>query len=426
MPFALSLSTADDPTEYSRPLYDTGEHVLTGWDLYTDQLRVGPSPGVMFSYGQIIAMPDLFASVKQMMEADVNELKTLKGLIQRSTNYYRGKMQGKADPSFDVSNDSWEWATHKRYLKLAEDNYEHFSPSPAFKSLPHVSASHGDNKSAWERHHRLAIEEAQRMLLAPENAKRPVFLERPLIINAFGDHFLTDAFASGHLINKDATIAYFKTNFFSGTSLKSEAKTFFDKVSAKAFTGKVKEKFSKLETEDFKWFHHLPVGHPDINNADRFAEVLKGIAEQAPEQIGNLAVKGLHDRLNKDGIEVTNNAGDGTWRLFGDGMMDNKGLGIIRKAVQQSVDNLNDPSIRGSKLDFNAYFSKVWKHIPQLTPVSLQLVERLTGEYTSPTSTTLIDAAAQIITEQVDLLIAKLLEAKALRSNKVGWLPNVI
>ena len=207
VPFALSLSTTDNPADYSRPLYDTGEHVLSGWDLYSDQLRVGKTPGLMFSYGQLIAMADLYESADQMMKADVGELKELKALIELSATYYRLKMRGQKDPSMDVSNERWEKATKKRYLKLAEQNYEHFSPAPVFKSLPRIATTKGDNKSAWERHHRWAIEAAQQIFLDPDNANRSVFLEWPLIINAFGDHYLTDAFASGHLINKEATIA---------------------------------------------------------------------------------------------------------------------------------------------------------------------------------------------------------------------------
>jgi hypothetical protein len=423
VPFALSLSATDNPADYSRPLYDTGEHVLSGWDLYTDQLRVGKTPGLLFSYGQLIAMADLFESVDQMMKADVTELTTLKALIELSATYYRGKMKGRPDSSMDVSNERWEEATKKRYLKLAEQNYEHFSPAPVFKSLPRITTTKGDNKSAWERHHRSAIDAAQQIYLDPENANRSVFLEWPLIINAFGDHYLTDAFASGHLINKEAMIAYFRSNFFTGRSLKSDANTFFDKVAEKAFTGKVKAEFSKLETEDWKVF---PGVHPDIDRPGRFAAVLKAVAEQEPDQIGNLAVKALHDRLNDDGIEVTNNAGSGTWHLYGDGMMDQKSLEIIRKAVQQSVDNINDPAIRASNLNFDTYFEKVWRFIPKLTSSSFQTLERLTGEYINPKSQVLIDGAAQIITEQVDLLVVKLLEAKALRSNKAGWFPNVL
>jgi hypothetical protein len=130
--------------------------------------------------------------------------------------------------------------------------------------------------------------------------------------------------------------------------------------------------------------------------------------------------------LNKDGIEVTNNAGSGTWRLYGDGMLDNKSLGIIRQAVQQSVDNVNDPSIRASNLNFDSYFERVWRFVPRTTASSFATLERLSTDYVNPKSQDLIDAAARIITDQIDLLIAKLLEAKALRRNTAGWVPNVL
>ena len=106
--------------------------------------------------------------------------------------------------------------------------------------------------------------------------------------------------------------------------------------------------------------------------------------------------------------------------------MDAKSLEIIKQAVQQSVDNINDKSILASNLNFDHYFEKVWRYIPKCTSASFLTLERLTKEYIDPTSQVLIDASAEIITEQVDLLVAKLLEAKALRSNKAGWMPNVL
>ena len=43
---------------------------------YPEQFRVGKAPGVMFSYGQIIAMADLFDTVTDMMDADPAELQS--------------------------------------------------------------------------------------------------------------------------------------------------------------------------------------------------------------------------------------------------------------------------------------------------------------------------------------------------------------
>ena len=75
-------------------------------------------------------MGDLYASA----DADdatraPAELTRLKALIDRSTAYYRA---ARATKSLDVSHDEWDKATGDRYLKLAEDNYEHFAPNTLF------------------------------------------------------------------------------------------------------------------------------------------------------------------------------------------------------------------------------------------------------------------------------------------------------
>jgi hypothetical protein len=303
LPSVSTLSSAQSASnEYSHPFYDTGEHVLTGGDLYKDRLRVGKSPGVLFSYGEIIAMADLYKSVGDMMGAEVSELTRIKSLIERSTSYYETH---KADRSLDVSDEEWDDATRGRYLDLAEENYEHFSPNRLFKNGRFAEAAnkHGNNKSAWENHHKQAIEAAQKMFVTQQNAKVSLFLEWPLIINAFGDHFLTDAFSSGHMINKAATVENFKVNFFDGKSLKPEGKAFFVELAKLAFKGEVAKKFSVLESYEpydawWNFFHW----HPNIDSKDRFQEMLIQGAEQQPDNVANLAVKALHDWLNEHGF----------------------------------------------------------------------------------------------------------------------------
>jgi len=241
-------------------------------------------------------------------------------------------------------------------------------------------------------------------------------------VNAFGDHFLTDAFAAGHVINKEEMIAYFKANFFNGSSLKPEAKRFFEKLAKAAFRGQVAKKLSALETADppravCRWGWCLN-WHPDINSVGRFEDMLTQAAEQQPDAVANFAVKALHDKLNKDGIEVVNDAGDGPWKITGDGYMNDKSRAIIRKAVQQSVDNINDPSIQGmqaSNLNFDLYFALVWKYVPRLTDASKRRVVDLANNYLVPTSDDLVKAAAEIITHDVDSLIEKLIRENKLR-----------
>src|SRR5262249_55035417 len=142
----------------------------------------------------------------------------------------------------------------------------------------------------------------------------------PLTISAFGDHFLTDAFAAGHIISKEMVIEYFKSMFYTGAKLKSEGNKFFDKVAEKAWHGPVAQKFQKLETaEPYDAWWNVVNWHPDIKNAERFAAVLKGAAEKEPQKIGNMAIKAIHDVLNRDGIDVVNSAGSPPWKLTGDG-----------------------------------------------------------------------------------------------------------
>jgi hypothetical protein len=402
---AASLPSAEG---YSRPLFDTGEHAQMAGDQYKDRLHVGKAPGVAFSYGQIIALPDLYESVDQMMATDKAELETIKNLVVRSTDFYVGKKTNKA---LDVSNKEWDDATGGRYLKLAADNYDHFSPHRYVLNTASTGSgsSFGNHKSAWEKHHRRAIEEAQRMFLANSNA--PIFPELPLIVNAFGDHFLTDAFAAGHQINKDEMTQLFKSKFYSGSSINSAAKTFFQKVAQLAFKGDVKKKFSVLETYDAAvlWWH------PNIDTVHAFQTLLEKAAEQQPDVVANVAVKALHDYLNKQGIEVTNAKNEGPWTITGDAYMNQANLAIIRKAVQQSINNINDPGILASNINFDAFFAKVWNHVPVLTAASTTKIRKLMNDFSDPGSGTLQNAAADIIYNQVDALIKKLKDEKKLR-----------
>jgi hypothetical protein len=79
------------------------------------------------------------------------------------------------------------------------------------------------------------------------------------------------------------------------------------------------------------------------------------------------------------------------------------------------VDNVNDPSIQPGNLDFSQFFERVWRYVPQLTPASQQQVTSLVHEYTNPRSTVLSDAAAQLIKDQVEMLIRTLLREGKLK-----------
>lgn len=400
-PVAEEFSLVGDIAE---ALYDTGEHVLAAETMFPDKFVVGKAPGVTFSYGQLIAMADMFESVNQLIATDAGELKKVKALVEKSTRYYKS---GKAGAN--VTNEEWDQATAARYLRLAEDNYDHFAPNILFRGAPFAKgpSRFGNHKTAWERHHKWALEEARK---DPNMAVSGYFAQWPLTINAFGDHFLTDAFAAGHVVNKEVVVDYYKASFYSSGSLTADGKAFFDKVSVKAFTGDVAKKFSGLESaKPYDAWWNVVNWNPNINSASRFAALLSGIAEKEPDRIGNLAIKALHDKLNKDGITVENKAGSGSWQLTGDGYLTAKTLEVMRQAVEQSVANVLDPAIRAGTIDFSAYFDKVWLYVPRLTAAAEASVDSLMVSYVTPTSSLLVDAAAKLIGQEVDTLIKALL-----------------
>jgi len=400
------------PASYVSALYGTGEHVMVAETLFPDKFLIGKPPGVRFSYGQIIALADMFDNYSQLLGTGTGELQEIKRLVDQSTRYYKS---GKPKNG-DVTSEQWDTATAQRYLRLAEDNYDHFAPNFLFPNIARSKSTghYGDHKAAWEAHHKIALD----MVREDSHSSDPgYFPHDALIVNAYGDHFLTDAFAAGHIINKQAIMKMFKDNFYSGNSLTKDAKQFFHMLGVKAFSkDKVRTKFSKLETYDAYGFWFIK-WHPNMDSVGNFVELLKGIAEQEPDAVANLVVKALHDKLNKVGIEVQNQVKPASWHLTGDGHLTQETLAIMRQAVEQSIANVRDTGILVSGFDIQPYYEKVWRHVPRLTAASEKIVKDLAKNYTSPKSTELVDAAANLIEDEVDILIRKLKDKHKLRDN---------
>jgi hypothetical protein len=134
-----------------------------------------------------------------------------------------------------------------------------------------------------------------------------------------------------------------------------------------------------------------------------FAEVLKQAAEAEPVKIANLAVKVIHDKLNHDGVEVVNDAGDPAWTAVGDGSMNPRTPAVMRKAVQQSVDNLSDPSILVSNPTL--LHQKVSRFTPHPTVSGRAVINRVVETFTDPNNADLVTATANLITTQLDSLV---------------------
>src|SRR6266478_4867281 len=110
---------------------------------------------------------------------------------------------------------------------------------------------------------------------AHEASVRPAALQEAFLIDAAGGHFLTDAFASGHLFNKP-----------------------------------------ELEAQIITYIKSNPPrpANPEMQAYFAMSDAL-GVMPQ-------LVLKNIHDRLNTEGVEVTNKKGM-KWRTFGDDRLKN-------------------------------------------------------------------------------------------------------
>ena len=402
---AQSVALSDLPLSETK--YATGEHVLSG---LVNEGPVTPTylinvNGVQFTYGEIIAMGDFYETYDQMSRASASELGKLKSLIDRSKKYYEGKVMKGAPVGTDPTDDQWQKATADRYLKLAEDNFSHFAPSnSAYISF---SSSKPNHKKEWELYHAKAID----IMRKGNNSS---VIEKALAVNAFADHFLTDAFAAGHLFNKDDLSEYFKSLVLTGGKVNANGQKMFANIAAKAFHGKLKDAFSGYETVDLKGI----VFRPNIHTADRFKSLLIGIMEQEPDVIGkSMVAKLVHDALNRQpgGVPVTNNAGD-KWNLTGDDTLNKANLDIMKKAVKQSISNVI--SSVNDKSPLSVFYKKVWDITPQPTASSVTLIKNAIRDYTNPLGTHIVNGADSLLQKNYQTLLEELEKRKILQKDK--------
>lgn len=148
------------------------------------------------------------------------------------------------------ANKAYEQITKGRYLDLAKSNDVHFAPL---------------NRAEWRRLHVQALGEAA--------GKDDSALQHALLVDASGGHFLTDAYASGHLFDKGKLVAAIRLHLQS-RPLRTE------NPEAQVYAGIV---------------------------------TLSGNADQ-------LVLKSIHDRMNNEGFDVANAAGM-KWRTYGDSQL---------------------------------------------------------------------------------------------------------
>jgi GH24 family phage-related lysozyme (muramidase) len=421
-PAAISGTKSIDGS-YSQPFYDTGEHAILGSFIsaattgaLSNVHEAAPTTqydinGVQFTYGQIMTLGDFYDTYNDLARANAAELRRVKTLVERSEQHYTNTILHLGTAAADVSNSDWIGAIGQRYLNLALANNSHFAPRSG--------SSTSNNQSMWQSYHRAAIEAARRGVSSDD-------LPGALKINAFGDHFLTDAFSAGHLFNKEHVMNTFISNVIaSNGSVNAAGDRMLERVADGALAvPSIRRKLALYEVTQTHWY----VGFVNFNldttvPAKIFYRVLKGILEDTQnggrQQIANLSAKAAHDYLNhynnNAGVPVRNSKGDPTWNLTGDGTLNQVNINMIQKAVKQSILNISD-AVTNPSTPLTTYYQRVWDYTPNLSdPTTAGIVNNAITKFTDPNSSDLINAAVSLLEREIDTLLSTLLSRGIIR-----------
>ena len=192
-----------------------------------------------------------------------------------------------------------------------------------------------------------------------------------LVTNAFADHFLTDAFSAGHLINKAETVEKAHGTDTDDKRMDDDAtREAFEKRIARGILADSRGKaLYDYESRSSAWNVVFGGGWHAMDE-DSLAGVVDMIRYHDEETFYSMFVKAVHDRLNHDitegrgGIRVKNNVGD-AWKLSGDKTL--KASADTLKYGKKAVDTARqaDPGRRGQgKLDHAAIAKSVWDIVP--------------------------------------------------------------
>lgn len=403
--------------------------------------QIGPDE-LLITYADVSALGDFYDSFAQFhravqMEGTYRELVGLIDLVRRDTaafSSFAAKVRSSA-----VTNKQWEDATggrpkDERFVALAARNEAHFAPS--------IRGKAESNLGTWMASHFRAID------LAVQGK-----VDEALLMNAFGDHFLEDAFSAGHLKSEADLMELARVRL----ELGGEGLVTNETIKAlriKAFAYAVAQGILGDSEGSGRLSQYLirarpslaeaalaaadPLKHPVFPwrelNADNLSDVIT-LAGSISKRKAFLHVfaKAVHDRLNRDinrrfgGIEVRN-AFD-RWRLAGDQTLSSspETLKWGRLAVARSRQNILDVARMQQTLDMMSFgraakdrpdkvalARQVLQYVPHPTEKGEAAIQYVVDTLTDPNSAEAVKAFVQISLENLPTLVDELTEMHVL------------
>jgi hypothetical protein len=414
--------------------YEAGEHAQFAG---TEVVEVN---GVQIPKGNLIAMADFYGDSLAMQTATAEELRRLNALIERDKQA-RLHVPGVTAPT----NEEIDRATGGRYMELNKRNEGHFAPPQDPAAAAASAAAGGDHKALWERYHRGALDQAHEAATygdtpsqdapggphdagvslpggvgPPVPAGVPVgggatqrgLVPQPAVVsNMFAAHYLTDAFAAGHLVNKAAVTGQARQAWdrmhTEGWLFKENS--FTQAVAARVLADPgVQAALRGQELKIVTWGEITP---------QRFSELLYLMSSFEGETFFNLFARIVHDKLNEQGVMVENGKGQ-TWLLSGDTTLNAQSLAIGQQAVAESERNLEHAATTPGALDYDNLFARVWAYVPRPTAAGAQSIDRIRQQFTDAADPATVDAVVALSIVEIHVAIAELIKAGLLRPKR--------
>jgi hypothetical protein len=306
------------------------------------------APGYEIPFGEVNALADHFANMAQMRTF----AKKAKGPESREEIEYARMWKGFIPKRNGIwKNEDIKKAQEGRYFTLAGGNVSHFLNSRAGDAKKHPGKRAGDAVSylsasrttappggsqGYRMNHVWAICEAVK---AGKSGKS---IGRAMALEAFGSHFLTDAFSAGHVRTEragikqywDAKLPMFPYNMlhFIATRVAENLGTFQENplVTGTPVIGGGTKVLSKRKGTLGKVARKARKSFPTDATMRRELGVLKEVRKLLADKkftFGDVVSLALHDSDNEHGIQATIKGQDVF--LLGDGKLDAKTIRIF-------------------------------------------------------------------------------------------------
>jgi outer membrane protein OmpA-like peptidoglycan-associated protein len=313
--------------------WDSPEHMALG-DITGLTIDIGD--GVQLTFGQVLALAgDEFGTQEALLDAT----KTEEGRAMIRAHLERARIPGTAASLLPAPTEEQEEKAKGEYITLAMDNSSHFVDG-------------GTAVENWLAKHAEAIDQALEAGLYRNEA----MLNSAYFTEAFGQHFLTDAFSSGHIRVPREDIKNYYVNEFAPRIFNHLIDHLRDRL--------IDEIYEQID--DQTWVNEgaylggllggLGVRayirreiRNDINSRLNEAFDAAGGRAEAVRYVG-LGLAGvvsgaMHDMENREGLWVVNDFNAVPWVAYGDEHLDDSAnlshRQRIEKAVQASLADLH-------------------------------------------------------------------------------------